>query len=80
MLRGNLKLSADMILTKLSEEIIAFIRQYIVETNTRADENLLYLWKSAQFPKKLNVIFMVNRKILARSWEQTLLSGANTFC
>lgn len=64
MLRGNLKLSADMILTKLLKESIAFICQHIIKTNTWADKNFLYLWKSAQFSKKLDIILVVNYKVL----------------
>ena len=43
MFRRYLELSADMVLTKLPQECPVFLRQQIIETDTRTDENFFYL-------------------------------------
>ena len=80
MLRSDLQLSADMILTQLPQKIIVFICQYIIKTDPRTDKNLLDAGNLTQFSQQLNVIRVVCHKVFAGFREQTLSVGTDTPC
>ena len=47
--RCNLELTRDMVQNKFLEESPVLVHHKVIKTDSRADENLLYLWKFAEF-------------------------------
>ena len=77
--RRDTKLSAYMVFHKFLQKNWAFVRYYIVKSDSGADENFLDSGDLAEFPKKCHVIGMVYGKVSARFREKTLPVLADTF-
>ena len=75
MLRRNLELTADMVLAKLTQESVGFIRHDIVIAQTGTHENLFDLRQRTDFAQQLDVIRMIDDHIRTGLREQALTSG-----
>ena len=63
MLRRNLELTADMVLAKLAQESVGFIRHDIVIAQTGTHENLFDLRQRTDFAQQFDVIRMIDDHI-----------------
>ena len=74
MLRRDLQLSADMVHAEFPEEILLFICEHIIETDSGTDKDLLDLRKRPEFPEECDIIRVIRDQVLAWLREQTLFS------
>ena len=73
MLRSNLQLAADMMLTQLPEKIVLGQHE-IVEADAGTDKDLLDLWQLPELSQELQIAGMACRQVLAGIRLQVLLA------
>ena len=78
MLRSNAQLSADMVLAEFPQKSPVSVRQQIIETESRADEDLFDPRKSTQLLEECQVISVIDFQVGTRLREEAaaVLAGA----
>ena len=77
MLRGHLKLAADVVTYKLYKEAVVGVCHHIVKADTASDKHLLYSGDLFNLPKKLYILCVVCDEILAGGGNKASLVLTN---